>query len=177
MARPKQSQYVLARQLGISRQAVGALVKRGMPLSLPAAQKWRAENLDENRTAPTPLRHPIEPPSTDPRIAAARLERAEALARISKMQADELAGTLINREKVRIAVVAIAHDTLQAYSVLEGHMAPLLHGGQLKALRNELHQAQVTLHQAMQRRLGKVAPETEPEAGKGTAPEPVAGDG
>lgn len=57
MTGAKLSVVALAKQLGISRQAVYKLHRAGMPLgSLEAARAWRATNLDPSRSIENPAR-------------------------------------------------------------------------------------------------------------------------
>ena len=63
--RKKLSQADVGRALGISRQRVFALVRRGMPTtSIAAARAWRAENLDADTMKPEPQGRAPEAPAS-----------------------------------------------------------------------------------------------------------------
>ena len=63
--RKKLSQADVGRALGVSRQRVFALTRRGMPLvSIAAARAWRAENLDADTMKPGPQGRAPEAPAS-----------------------------------------------------------------------------------------------------------------
>jgi len=157
MARQKLSQAGLARQLGITPAMITRLKARGMPVhTVAAATAWRAEHLDQDRAKPAPavpVRQPIAAP-VNPRILAARLERAEALAKISRLQAGELEGQLCRRDVFVRSLRNIAVDVLQAYGNVQTRLDPLLTPELRRALRDELRAAQAAVYASMMGRAG-----------------------
>ena len=97
----KLSHSALARALGITRQAVSALARRGMPLtSVGDAEEWRLKNLDQTRVKAD------RPPgkaaaATDAQFREVRFQRASALAELARMKADEERGDLVRAEETR----------------------------------------------------------------------------
>lgn len=116
----------IAYTLGISNAMVSRLAKMGMPThSIEAAEQWRAQNLDLERTKG----FRVDGNNGGGDLTAyrqAREKRAQAEAAIADMRARRLAGELVDADRVRRAVTAMAAATRAGFDCIPDKLADRL---------------------------------------------------
>lgn len=167
-------QSELAKELGLSKQAVSKLKGQGMPVhSVEAARAWRDENLSvaarkETREAvPAPSAAPAAPPRSRPEMRTfpplsddedgddEDFKAARTREKISEANMAEMNEAKMRREMINVAVVErqLATDyatTRDALLQIPARIAPLIAGESDPAaiqtmLDSELHQALANL--------------------------------
>ncbi|MEM6383441.1 MAG: hypothetical protein AAF739_12260 [Pseudomonadota bacterium] len=110
-----------AEQLGISATRVSQMIADGLPtepngrISLERGRQWYAQNVDPNRKR-------LLGSSGDQ--MPYKSQRAEAEAKIAKLKADRLEGTLIDRQAALLAIEAQARTERDAWIGWVNRVAP-----------------------------------------------------
>lgn len=165
------SQSSLARELGISKQAVSKLKARGMPVdSIAAAQAWREvrQNVAARKAVPAETRAKLTalpsfsvagmelPDDLEEARDSARTRREIAEANIAEMEESRLRRELIRLSAVQAALATDYSTTRDALLQIPARMGPLLAAAADPAevqnlLHAEIHQALVQLAGAADR--------------------------
>lgn len=118
----------IARELGISRPRVSQLKARGMPTdSVEAAREWRTANVKGQIQITLPkasVSEAVAAVTYD--IAEARAKREHHEANIAAMREAQLAGDLVERKRVELALTGIAAQVRANFERLPDKLAEVL---------------------------------------------------
>jgi phage terminase Nu1 subunit (DNA packaging protein) len=114
------TQARLATKLGVSQQRVAALAKRGMPLDLAGARKWRAAHLDASKL-PKPDGHVG-------RLTEARTRLADLQHRKLELEISATEERLVDRATVVAAAQRFVGEIVAQLDAMPSRLAPTLVG-------------------------------------------------
>lgn len=172
----------LARDLGLSKQAVSKLKGQGMPVhSVDAARAWREENLNVAARKPSPASAPpaalLPAPARIQQGAdgdsggdylaedfqAARTRREIAEANLAEIREAELEGKLIRVDAIRAAWAKRISSTRDALMQLPHRLAPVL------AVENDMERVGNVLDEALRQALTELSRDAIGPAGQEAA--------